>query len=172
MQNRNRKEWIRNHRVHIFLQDILNGIRVVKAFGMEQYEMDRYDKITYQEAQISVKNERFFAIFHTVNLGLGIFNLIPIPPLDGSRILTAVLPPRLYFGIMKYERKIYLVLVVWMLLGGFVSRFLLSISFVAANPILSFVAGLFSLSGIISSIISALSGLIIDFWTLFPFLKL
>ena len=37
----------------------------------------------------------FLYIFHAVNLGLGIFNLIPIPPFDGSRILNAVLPPRL-----------------------------------------------------------------------------
>lgn len=114
----------------------------------------------------------FIGLFHSINLGLGIFNLIPIPPLDGSRILTAVLPPRLYFGIMKYERKIYFALLIWMLLGGSVKRFLLSFSFIAANPVLSAIAGIFSLSGMLSSLISAISGLMLDFWGLLPFLKL
>jgi Zn-dependent protease len=40
----------------------------------------------------------------SVNLGLGVFNLIPIPPLDGSKVLGAVLPERYYFGYMRYER--------------------------------------------------------------------
>ena len=60
------KQWITNAKASTVLHDIFSGIRVVKAFGMEQYEMDRYDKITYQEAQISIKNERFFAIFHPI----------------------------------------------------------------------------------------------------------
>lgn len=46
----------------------------------------------------------FLMIFVSVNLGLGVFNLIPIPPLDGSRILGLVLPEKYYFGYMRYER--------------------------------------------------------------------
>ncbi|MGN0597855.1 MAG: site-2 protease family protein [Ruminiclostridium sp.] len=41
-----------------------------------------------------------------INLFLAVFNLIPIPPFDGSRILLAFLPTKWYFGIMKYERVI------------------------------------------------------------------
>ena len=36
---------------------------------------------------------QFLWIFTVVNFGLAAFNMIPLPPLDGSRILTAVLPP-------------------------------------------------------------------------------
>ena len=60
------KQWVINAKASTILHDIFSGIRVVKAFGMEQYEMDRYDEVTYQEAKISVKNERFFAIFHPI----------------------------------------------------------------------------------------------------------
>lgn len=53
--------------------------------------------------------------FHVLNLSLGLFNLIPVPPLDGSRILYIFLPPKIYFGIMKYERyiQIALMLLLW-----------------------------------------------------------
>lgn len=60
----------------------------------------------------------FFSIFHTVNLGLGLFNLIPLPPLDGSRILFSFLPDRYYFSIMRYERYIALGLMLFLLLGA------------------------------------------------------
>lgn len=36
-----------------------------------------------------------------MNLGLAVFNLIPIPPLDGSKVLNAVLPAQTYFKIMQ-----------------------------------------------------------------------
>lgn len=45
-----------------------------------------------------------------LNIGLAVFNLLPIPPLDGSRIVTVFLPKEKYFGIMKYERYIFAVL--------------------------------------------------------------
>lgn len=50
-----------------------------------------------------------------INLFLAVFNLIPIPPFDGSRILLAFLPTKWYFGIMKYERyiQIGILLLLW-----------------------------------------------------------
>ncbi len=55
-----------------------------------------------------------------MNVSLAIFNLIPIPPFDGSRIFYAVLPQKLYFGVMKYERIIMLVMLV-LFATGFLS---------------------------------------------------
>ncbi len=47
-----------------------------------------------------------------INLGLGLFNLIPIPPLDGSKILNAILPAHIYFKIMEWERYGFILLII------------------------------------------------------------
>lgn len=114
----------------------------------------------------------FLGIFFTVNIGLGLFNLIPIPPFDGSRLLNVILPPKYYFGIMKYERYIYYGMLAWLLLGDNVAYFLRSIPAIASSPVLYTVVGIFSLSDMLGAVISFVTGLILDFWQLIPFLRI
>ena len=46
-----------------------------------------------------------------LSIGLGVFNLVPIPPLDGSKVLAAFLPDHAYFQLMRYERYGMLLLI-------------------------------------------------------------
>lgn len=52
-----------------------------------------------------------------LNINLAVFNLIPVPPLDGSRLVTALLPARIYYKVMQYERYIILALFVILFVG-------------------------------------------------------
>jgi Zn-dependent protease len=52
-----------------------------------------------------------------LNIALAIFNLIPVPPMDGSRLLFALLPSKLYFKIMRYEQYIYIAVIILLALG-------------------------------------------------------
>ncbi len=59
-----------------------------------------------------------FSIMCSVNLGLAAFNLLPVPPLDGSRILFSIVPERIYWNIMKYEQYIRIGLLALIFFGS------------------------------------------------------
>ncbi len=59
----------------------------------------------------------FLILLAILNLGLGLFNLIPIPPLDGSKVLFSVLPDHAYAQLMRYEKYGMLVILALVVLG-------------------------------------------------------
>ena len=48
----------------------------------------------------------FLYVLISMNISLGVFNLIPVPPFDGSRIALLFLPQKMYFQAMRYEKYI------------------------------------------------------------------
>lgn len=61
----------------------------------------------------------FFSLLASLNVGLAVFNLIPIPPLDGSKIVNALLPDRVYYKILRYEQYGFLILLILLNFGPF-----------------------------------------------------
>ena len=59
-----------------------------------------------QVYNIILLTELFFYTAISINVTFAVFNLIPIPPFDGSRIILTFLPSDLYFKIQRYERYI------------------------------------------------------------------
>jgi len=49
-----------------------------------------------------------------LSIALAVFNMLPIPPLDGSKVLFSLLPESMYYKLMRYERFGILVLLVVM----------------------------------------------------------
>ena len=83
----------------------------------------------------------FFDYYIRVNVGLAVFNLIPLPPLDGSKILGAFLPTETYVKMLQMERQLSIVLVVLVWLG--------IVGPVISVPIELIVDVLYSLQGIL-----------------------
>ena len=93
MQNLNVKNWILAHHVNLFLQDVLNGIRVVKAFGNEEREIATFHRKTDRSAE---QSERNALLFDTV------FPLLGFAVRFGSYLILFYGNYMLFKGTMNY----------------------------------------------------------------------
>jgi len=85
---------------------------------------------------------RFFEIGIFMNVSLAVFNMLPVPPLDGSRLLTALIPRRWAMFVFKYEQIFMMALLALLYFGAF--------------------------SGILSTATGAVAGFILDTVNLIP----
>lgn len=133
-----------------------------------------FSPVTFTSAltlQIAQNIINFFYVFHLVNLGLALFNLLPLPPLDGSRLLNVVLPERVYFGIMRYERVIYWCMLGWMFFGSAAASLLMAIPGASSVPALSLIADILSFSDLFGRLTSLVSEGMTRLLSLLPFLR-
>ncbi len=60
---------------------------------------------------------QFTATLAVLNVGFAVFNMIPLPPLDGSRILGLIVPNHIYYKVMHYEQYIQLAFMLLLFTG-------------------------------------------------------
>ncbi len=89
---------------------VLSGLALMGYAVAEFYYL-------YLESEILYYVSVFCLYTASLSAGLAVFNLIPIPPLDGSKILSAILPDRAWLWLMKYERYSNFLLMGLLLLG-------------------------------------------------------
>lgn len=75
--------------------------------------------LTFADSTSIIVNVAYYFLYFAayVNVSLAVFNLIPIPPLDGSRIFSIIIPDKYYYAVMKYERYIMLAVFVLIFAG-------------------------------------------------------
>ena len=94
------KQWMLESKASTILHDIFSGIRVVKAFGMEEKEMERYDKSIDDVRKVSMKNEvAFSSVYPYLDffMSIGSFFLLFY---TGSRVLSSTNPMTLGEAMM------------------------------------------------------------------------
>lgn len=60
---------------------------------------------------------RFLVNAAVLSVGLGLFNLFPIPPLDGAKVFFSLFPDRVYFTVLRYERYVIFLMLAAVWLG-------------------------------------------------------
>lgn len=76
--------------------------------------------VTHAMATGTLNETLFYFLLDTalLSIGLGVFNLIPLPPLDGSKVLAVLLPDRAYRFLMRYERFGLLIIMALVFFGA------------------------------------------------------
>ena len=88
------------------------GVIVIQLFGFYNGGFTLEDADTKMEYVFTI-----LYYFTVINLNLCLFNMIPVPPLDGSRVLTYLLPPRAAVWMMRNQRYFYGVVMILMITG-------------------------------------------------------
>ena len=111
------------------------GIRALYVFGItDGLEMRPGSSI------IATGAFELLLTFFILNVSLGVFNLLPIPPLDGSKVLASILPPSFEAGIETLERFGFILLFIAVFTGvlgvifGIVMPIAWALVFIGASP--------------------------------------
>jgi Zn-dependent protease len=119
----------RNKRVANFwvsIAGVLGNLAIAIVAGIiirVLYETGLIASAVTSNSDIALGGIKLLSAFFTLNVGLFIFNLFPIPPLDGSRILASILPPSFESALESLEQYGFILLFIAVFTGVFSSIF-------------------------------------------------
>lgn len=88
----------------------------LSALAAAGYTVSMFYAIEFELAFLETMAEFFYIVFY-LSAGLAVFNLLPVPPLDGSKVLFSLLPEKAYWVLLRYERYGMLAMMVLLLTG-------------------------------------------------------
>ena len=92
----------------------LMNIILAFVFGIIYYVIEKYAGVTFLSSTVGVIIMAMIQSTIITNVGLGVFNLIPLPPLDGSKIIMPFLPYKAKQWFINNEQIFYIVfIVIW-----------------------------------------------------------
>ena len=89
---------------------------LLSALAAAGYTASMFYSVYLELPLLEVLADFFYYVFF-ISAGLAVFNLLPVPPLDGSKVLAAFLPKKWYWKLMRYERYGMYALVVLLMTG-------------------------------------------------------
>lgn len=92
------------------------GNVLLSALAAAGYTASAFYAMWLEQPALEVLADFCYLTFY-LSAGLAVFNLLPIPPLDGSKVLFSILPEQLYWKLMRYERYGMLALMALLLTG-------------------------------------------------------
>jgi Zn-dependent protease len=111
------------------LRDVRIGMLLISLVGpLTNLGLALLAAAVYRLIPVSAVGESLLFLTVQLNIVLAIFNLIPIPPLDGSKILASILgyfDHNLMYRFLELERFSFILVMLFLLIPGLVSRILL-----------------------------------------------
>ncbi len=127
-----------------FAGPLMNFITAI-VFALIYCAIIKFAGMTFLLSNIGVIIISIISYIVTMNIGLGVFNLIPLPPLDGSKIFLPILPHNTKSWFIEHEQLFYFIfLIIW--ITGIAGRLISPIIGQIANLILDFAMKIFKLS--------------------------